>query len=507
MQNKVIIKAILDNIVEVQGNYSFHEGQFFYLKDKPQINAYLITATEKGAYLLIDNKSDNLKIGDELIENSQLKFVRSSHKFFGNIIDVYGNVILPKPSTVTYDVPYVADLWSKPVNMLARQELNTQLYTGILGIDLFTPIGLGQRQLILGDRKTGKSHIALNMIINQIKRNVKCIYVSIGQKRENLASVYDLLKKHGALSNTIIIEASATSAYQQFLAPYVAMAHAENFSYEDDVLVVFDDLTQHAHVYRELSLLIDKPIGKEAFPGDVFYLHSKLLEKSGKFIGRKSITCIPIVKTINNDVTGLISTNIISITDGQIVTDTDLFAQGKLPAINFNLSVSRTGNSVQNQTTKTIAGEISKIYLAYKKQIRLANLDYELNKETSELIHKGREIEKMLNQKGLAGYSERFLLLMAKLITWGILRYVSDSEKAKKFITTLIDQDPVAEAIFKMVVSGENFDNVLMKNYFASALNQYFTAAKIDNYIPLDIEFIKFTTAEMNTIIKKMENA
>lgn len=505
MNNKITIKAILDNVVEVEGNYGFYEGQFFQAKNNPTINAYLITATEKGAFLLVDKRNDILKIGDEFIENPNLKFIHSSSAFFGNIINIFGEVILPREFKVNYDIQKIANLWTKPVNMLGREILQEQLYTGILGIDLFTPIGLGQRQLVLGDRKTGKTHIALNMIVNQMNRNVKCIYVAIGQKRENLSSVYETLRKHGALFNTIVIEAPATSAYQQFLAPYVAMAHAENLSHTHDVLIVFDDLTQHAHVYRELSLLINKPIGKEAFPGDVFYLHSKLLEKSGKFIGRKSITCIPIVKTINNDITSLISTNIISITDGQIVTDSDLFSQGKLPAINYNLSVSRTGNAVQNQTTKLIAGEIQKIYLGFKKQIRLANLDYELNKQTSELIYKGREIEKLLNQKGLATYSEDFLLLTAKLITWGILQYISDTDRAKKFIETLINFDPVANSIFKTIVNGTSFHNDLMRNYFASALNQYFAAKKINNYIPLDIEFIKFSKAEMRTIISKME--
>ncbi|PAK20938.1 ATP F0F1 synthase subunit alpha [Mycoplasmopsis agassizii] len=498
------IKAIADFIIEVEGIYPYQEGQFFTIKNKPNTRAYLITAEYNKAYLLVDRANQKLVIGDELVETKELRYVKTSRRFFGNIINIDGQIVLPEVKNVNFDIPTATDIFSTPENMVKRQQLNKQLYTGILGIDLFTPIGLGQRELIVGDRKTGKTHVVLNTIINQAKSGVKCIYVAIGQKRETVSYVYQVLKAHKALDYTIIVDAPSTSSYQQFLAPYIAMAHAENLSYTEDVLIIFDDLTQHANVYREISLLIDKPIGKEAFPADVFFLHSRLLEKSGRFIDRKSITCLPIVKTLNNDLTSLISSNIISITDGQIVLDSELFAQGKMPAVNFDLSVSRTGTAVQEKHISKIASQISKIYLAYKKQIRLANLDYDLNRETANLIFKGKEIEKMLIQKGFGSYSDELLLIMIKLTSWGILQHVDNPDAAKDFISSMIKTDKYAISIFKNLASGANLDDKLIRNYFASAINQYIKYLKLDNFIPLEVEYIKFNDAELNAIIKNI---
>lgn len=191
-----------------------------------------------------------------------------------------------------------------------------------------------------------------------------CSYWS--KKRSNLR-IYNTLKEYNALENTIIIDAPSTSAYEQYLAPYIGMAHAENISNFEDVLIVFDDLTKHANIIREIALLTDRPVGKEAMPGDTFFSHSQLLERSGSFVGRKTITALPILQTVDGDITSLISSNIISITDGQIVTSADLFSQGVLPAININLSVSRTGSSVQSRLVTKVAAEIGKIYKGYKR--------------------------------------------------------------------------------------------------------------------------------------------
>ncbi|CNS15242.1 ATP synthase subunit alpha [Salmonella enterica subsp. enterica serovar Typhimurium str. DT104] len=198
------------------------------------------------------------------------------------------------------------------------------------------------------------------------------------------------------------------------------MAHAENLSYNYDVLIVFDDLTKHASVWREVALLTNQPIGKEAFPADIFFAHSKLLERSGKFIGRKSITALPILQTVDNDITALVSSNVISITDGQIITSSALFAQGKIPAINIGLSVSRTGSSVQAQNIRLISKEISSLYYNYQKQIKLAKLeklDYDLNKETSDLLFKGSQVEQFLIQKGYSHYSLTSVLMGIKIIS------------------------------------------------------------------------------------------
>ncbi|OYD26513.1 F-type H+-transporting ATPase subunit alpha [Mycoplasma testudineum] len=506
MIKKLVVESIIDYIVKIRGSYGFHEGQFFQIKGRPNASAYLITAQNNVAYLLIDQSKEEWKIGDEVIENNAMSNVITSNEFFGNVINIFNQVVLPQPKSFTTYIPQKSNIYTKPRNMMQRTGLNEQLQTGFLGIDLFTPIGLGQRQLIIGNRKTGKTHIALNTIINQRDKDTKCIYVSVGQKRENLAMIYETLKINNALKNTIILDAPATSPFQQFLAPYIAMAHAENLASKHNVLIVFDDLTTHANIFREISLLIDKPIGKEAFPGDVFYLHSRLLEKSGKFKNGFSITCLPIVKIINNDLTSLIASNIISITDGQLVLDSDLFAQGKMPAINFDLSVSRTGSSVQKPFMVNISADLSKIYLAYKKQTKLANLDYELNPEISELIFKGNEIEKLLIQKNYGSYSNEFLLLSSKIISWGILKSGPLSENIKKLISLFIKKDPMASNIFESYLKNINFNEDLARNYFASVVNRYLLSKNEIDLVKQDLEFIPMSETVFSQLLKEVEN-
>lgn len=500
------VSAILDYIIEVEGKFNYQQGQFFTIKNKSDVKTFVLSASEGKAYLLADDKNNNIEIDDELIPIDEMYKINTSNDFFGKIIDVTGEIVYPNIKTKSFAKgKHETGIFAKPVGMMEREILNDQLFTGILAIDLFIPIGLGQRELIIGDRQTGKTHIALNAIINQSIRGTKCIYVNIGQKQQNLSYVYNALKKYGNLSNIIIVDAPSTSAYQQYLAPYVAMAHAENLSFDNDVLIVFDDLTKHANIYREISLLINQPIGKEAFPGDMFFAHSKLLERSGKFINRKSITALPILKTINNDLTSLISSNIISITDGQIVTNTDLYTEGKIPAINLDFSVSRTGSFVQKKNVRKTATELMKIYSLYKKQINLATFQYDWNSATTDLIFKGKSIEKMLIQKGFNLHSEKYVSIMTKLINWGTFKNVPETKDSLQFINALVSVDPNGKRIYQHLILGEDFDENLMKNYFFNALNQFYKHQNLDIQLEQDFELVKFSPQELSLILENMK--
>ena len=317
-------------------------------------------------------------------------------------------------------------------------------------------------------------------------------------------NIYNILRQYDALKNTIIIDAPATSAYEQYLAPYIGMAHAENISEKDDVLIIFDDLTKHANIFREIALLTDKPVGKEAMPGDMFFAHSQLLERAGSFVGKKTITALPILQTVDGDITSLISSNIISITDGQIVTSSDLFSQGVLPAINVNLSVSRTGSSVQNRTITKVAAEIGKIYKEYKRHLKLAMLDYEFNKETSILLYKGKMIDKMFKQRGFSLYSYNFTMLMSKLISWTILKGVKDEQKALMFLNALIETNKEAKAAFESIKTNENYDDNILRNYFAYALKQYSDYLNLGWEIEYDHEFISLEPDYLSKIAKTL---
>ncbi|WP_406614352.1 MSC_0619 family F1-like ATPase alpha subunit [Mycoplasma corogypsi] len=374
-----------------------------------------------------------------------------------------------------------------------------------MSLDLLIPVGKGQRELIIGDRQTGKTHIALNTIINQKGKNVKCIYVAIGQQHSQVSSVYKTLLDNGAMDYTMIIDASSNSPYDQYLAPYVGMAHAENIANHYDVLIIFDSLTQHANIYREIALLTNKPVGKEAFPGDMFFAHSRLLERSGKFVGRKSITALPIIQTVENDITSLIASNVISITDGQIVTNSELFASGKIPAVDIDLSVSRIGGNVQQKHIARVAREIGKIYKAYKRQTKLASLKYDLNDETSTLISNGMLVENMFIQKGISIYTEKTLFLVSKLISWGVLKNIQNVQWALSFFNILVDVDPIAKTNYENLVSNTAQDEDTIKNYFAFALLNYaqHSGIKVNvetegNFVPLSVTLLANIDALMN---------
>ncbi|WP_027334539.1 MSC_0619 family F1-like ATPase alpha subunit [Mycoplasmopsis felifaucium] len=494
------ITSIFDYIVEVSGEFPYKQRQFYNLKENPNVKLMLINASKDKAFLIANTVTDELKINSEVVLENDNARIDTPEYLFGKVIDIEGNVVLPNKELMPKKEASGAKIFELAHDLTTVKTLNEQLFTGIVSIDLLIPIGKGQRELIIGDRQTGKTHIALNTIINQARSGMKCVYVAIGQKREAISRIYNTLKEYKALENTIIIDAPSTSAYEQYLAPYIGMAHAENISKKEDVLIVFDDLTKHANIIREIALLTDRPVGKEAMPGDTFFSHSQLLERSGSFIERKTITALPILQTVDGDITSLIASNIISITDGQIVTSADLFSQGVLPAININLSVSRTGSSVQSRSVTKVAAEIGKIFKQYKRHLKLAMLDYDFNKETSSLLYKGKMIDKMFNQKGFSLYSQKFVLFMSKLISWAILKGIKNDKKALEFLDKLIVKNEDAKRAYNTIMSGESYDDNLAKAYFANALKQYSDYLKLGWEIEVDHEFVAFKESELYEI-------
>ena len=320
--------------------------------------------------------------------------------FLGRVVDALGNPIDGKGQIEAADY--------RPIEMPApeiidRQPVNQPMETGLLAIDSMFPIGRGQRELIIGDRQTGKTAIALDTILNQKGKDVICIYVAIGQKASSVAQLAETLKKHDAMDYSIIVSASASdSATLQYIAPYAGCALGEYFMYNGkDVLIVYDDLSKHAIAYRALSLLLERSPGREAYPGDVFYLHSRLLERSAHLSDEKgggSMTALPIVETQAGDVSAYIPTNIISITDGQIFLESDLFFAGQRPAVNVGLSVSRVGGDAQTKAMKTAAGALRLDLAQYREMEVFTQFSSDLDEVTKKQLQYGQGLMRLLRQ-------------------------------------------------------------------------------------------------------------
>lgn len=310
-------------------------------------------------------------------------------------IDGRGEIKTDKRRIIEFPAPGIAD----------RQAVKEPLQTGIKAVDSMTPIGRGQRQLIIGDRSTGKTSIALDTIINQKGKNVICVYVAIGQKASTVAGVVNTLRQYGALEYTIIVTATASdSAPLQYIAPYSGCAMAEYFMYEEkkDTLVVYDDLSKQANAYRQISLLLRRPPGREAFPGDVFYLHSRLLERAAKLsddLGSGSLTALPIIETQDNEVSAYIPTNVISITDGQIYLLPSLFMSGVRPAIDVGISVSRVGGNAQTKAMKKVSGTLRLDLASYRSLEAFSQLGIGLDKATLSQLDRGAKMVELLKQK------------------------------------------------------------------------------------------------------------
>lgn len=355
---------------------------------------------EESVSVAILSNKNNLREGSMVKRTGKVLSVPVGEKLLGRVVNALGEPIDGKgPIEYSSSRP----IESEAPGIIERESVSVPLQTGIKAIDSMIPIGRGQRELIIGDRQTGKTEIAIDTIINQKNSDVLCIYVAIGQKSTSVAQLADELSRNGALDYTIIVSATASeSAPLQYIAPYSGCAMAEYFREQGkDVLIIYDDLSKHAVAYRALSLLIRRPPGREAYPGDVFYLHSRLLERAAcvaKEYGGGSITALPLIETQSGDVSAYIPTNVISITDGQIFLETELFHSGVMPAINPGISVSRVGGSAQLKAMKKVSGELKLLYSQYRELQSFAQFGSDLDADTKSRLALGERIVEVLKQ-------------------------------------------------------------------------------------------------------------
>jgi F-type H+-transporting ATPase subunit alpha len=347
-----------------------------------------------------DNPDRNIKEGDVVKRTGKVVQVPVGEALKGRVVNALGVPIDGKGPIKTDKFRPIE--FSAP-DVISRQPINAPLQTGIKAIDAMIPIGRGQRELIIGDRQTGKTAVAIDTIINQKGKDVNCVYVAIGQKISSIVAVAETLRKYGAMEYTTIVSASSrAAASSQYLAPYAGCAIGEEFMYNGrDVLVVYDDLSKHAQAYRQLALLLRRPPGREAYPGDIFYLHARLLERSAKLcdaLGGGSLTALPIIETQGGDITSYIPTNVISITDGQIYLETDLFFSGIRPAINVGLSVSRVGGKAQLKAMRRVAGKVRLELAQYRELVTFLQFGSDLDKATQEQLNRGERVIEILKQ-------------------------------------------------------------------------------------------------------------
>jgi F-type H+-transporting ATPase subunit alpha len=364
------------------------------------LRGMVLNLEEDNVGVAIMGDSFAVKEGDLVRRTGRIIEVPVGEALLGRVVDALG-VPIDGQGPIQAEAARQVEL--KAPGIVTRKSVDESLATGIKAIDAMVPIGRGQRELIIGDRQTGKTAIALDTIINQKGKDVICVYVAIGQKQSTVAQVTDKLKQHGAMDYTIVVAATAAEpAPLQYISPYTGCTMAEHFGHNGKhVLIVYDDLSKQAVAYRQLSLLLRRPPGREAYPGDVFYVHSRLLERACKLsdeLGGGSITALPIIETQAGDVSAYIPTNVISITDGQIFLETDLFNSGIRPAINVGLSVSRVGGAAQTKATKAVAGQLKLNLAQYREMAAFAQFGSDLDKATQEQLANGERQTEILKQ-------------------------------------------------------------------------------------------------------------
>jgi F-type H+-transporting ATPase subunit alpha len=407
-KNTGVIRAIADGVASIDGLSDVMYNEMLSFPGGLTGIALNLGEDEVGAVILGDISS--LRQGMEVSRTSKLLSVPVGKELLGRVVDALGNPVDGKGSLGAkefYPVEKIAP------GIIERKSVSQPLFTGIMAIDSMIPIGRGQRELIIGDRGTGKTTIAIDTIINQAKINkvglasgdpkfrpVYSIYVAIGQKQSSIVRTIDALDKAGALEFTIIVAApAADNPANQYLAPYSGAAMGEWFMENGmDALIVYDDLSKHAVAYRQISLILKRPSGREAYPGDVFYLHSRLLERAARLDGKGSLTALPIIETLAGDVSAYIPTNVISITDGQIFLETDLFNQGIRPAVSVGLSVSRVGSAAQIKATKQVAGKLKGELAQFRELAAFAQFGSDLDAKTKSQLDRGSRIVELFKQ-------------------------------------------------------------------------------------------------------------
>ena len=404
---------------------------------------------------ILFGKDTGIKEGTKVTRTGKQAGIPVGNGYVGRIVNALGAPIDGKGE--------IKEEGYRPVEnpapgIIDRKSVTVPLETGILSLDSMFPIGRGQRELIIGDRQTGKTTIATDTILNQKGQDVICIYVAIGQKRSTVASLVENLEKNGAMDYTIVVAATASEASPlQYIVPYTGCAMGEYFMYQGkDVLIIYDDLSKHAVAYRALSLLIRRPPGREAYPGDVFYLHSRLLERAAKLDdahGGGSLTALPIIETQAGDISAYIPTNVISITDGQIFLESELFHSGVMPAVNPGISVSRVGGNAQIKAMKKVAGTLKLIYSQYRELASFAQFGSDLDADTKMRLEQGARIVEVLKQKQNAPVPVEKQVAILYAVTKGILSKVvtEDVELYEEGLYIWLDTDARGAEVMQVI--------------------------------------------------------
>jgi F-type H+-transporting ATPase subunit alpha len=466
------IISLGDGIARIHGLEKVMAGELIEFPHGVAGLAMNLDESEVGAVLLGDYTE--LREGDQVKRSGKIMSVGVGQSLVGRVVNALGQPIDdkgPVENTVDYPVERLAP------GVVDRQPVREPMATGLKAIDSMIPIGRGQRELIIGDRQTGKTAVALDTIINNAKNNLVCVYCAIGQKRSSVAQVVKTLEEYGAMDYTVVLAATASEpAPMQYLAPYAATAIGEYFRDNGKhALMIYDDLSKHATAYREISLLLRRPPGREAYPGDVFYLHSRLLERSAKLSDAKgggSLTALPIIETQAGDVSAYIPTNVISITDGQIYLETDLFNSGVRPAVNVGLSVSRVGGAAQIKAMRQVAGTLKLDLAQYRELAAFAQFGSDLDKVTQNQLNRGVRLTELLKQPQFSPLPTEKQVVM---IFAGTNGYLDDLkvEDIRGFEVGLYKYlDSAQSQLLKDIIEKKTLDDDL-KNRIKAALKEY----------------------------------
>ena len=468
--NTGTVLEVGDGIARVYGLSKAMSGEL--LKFENGVMGMALNLEEDNIGVVIFGESRGIKEGGTVKSTGKVAEVPSGEGLLGRVVNALGEPIDGKGSI---EASKYMKIERPAYGIIDRKPVSEPLQTGIKAIDGMFPIGKGQRELIIGDRQTGKTAIAIDTIINQKNNDVVCIYVAIGQKRSTVAQIYKKLEELGALEYTIIVAATASeSAPLQYLAPYAGVAMGEYFMEQGKhVLIIYDDLSKHAVSYREMSLLLRRPPGREAYPGDVFYLHSRLLERAAKLsdeLGGGSITALPIVETKAGDISAYIPTNVISITDGQIFLETDLFNSGFRPAINPGVSVSRVGGSAQIKAMKQVASKVKLELAQYNELLAFTQFGSDLDKATRDQLNRGAKIMEVLKQSQYNPYRVEEQVVSFFCVTNG---YFDDipTEKVKAFEHDLIGSLRTENEILSEIKKEEKVTDEINEKLIAYVTN------------------------------------
>lgn len=455
------VMEISDGIARVSGLSDVMMSEmveFSSSKDGQSTYGVVLNLEDDNVGVIILGAYSGIKEGDEVKATRKILEVPVGDALIGRVVNPLGVPLDGKGGVEAakhYPIEKVAP------GVITRQSVNQPVQTGIKAIDAMIPIGRGQRELIIGDRQIGKTAIAIDTIINQKGQNMKCIYVAIGQKESKIAGIVAKLEAAGAMEYTTVVLAGASDpASLLYIAPYSGSAIAEYFMDKgEDCLIVYDDLSKHAVAYREISLLLRRPPGREAYPGDVFYLHSRLLERAcrlNKENGGGSITALPIIETQSGDVAAYIPTNVISITDGQIYLEPDLFNQGQRPAVNAGLSVSRVGSSAQTKAMKKVAGKMRLQAAQYRELAAFAQFGSDLDAETKSKLERGKRLMEILKQEQYAPYPVTHQVIVFYSLINGLFDSV-ESEKIKEFEKGLLEyvENSKKNLLDELTIKGE----------------------------------------------------